>query len=151
MLWRDGLGVVALAAVFVLVLALLVVGRARLLRRRGATVECSLRRDRDAVWHHGVGRYDGDALRWYRSFGAHLRPDAVVRRRGLSVDVRRCPVGEESRTLAAVGAGAGPGVEVLQCTATDGRTVELALPAPVVPGFLAWLESVPPQGHLADR
>lgn len=131
-------------AAFVLVAALLFVSmavRRRLFTRGGGTVECSLRelsREGGApgVWRLGIGRYKGDVLHWHRVFAFRTRPRQVIHRRGLVVSNRRDPGPEEAEGLL-------PGVSVIEVR--DGElTVELAMGAAALTGFLAWLEAAPP-------
>jgi hypothetical protein len=132
----------ALAAVFLLVVVLFVVILLRrwLLERSGGTIECSLRtladNGRPGVWRFGVGSYRGDELHWYRMFGFRPRPRHVLHRRGLVVSKRRCPDAGEMAGLPA---------EAAVIELRDGPvTVELAMGAAALTGFLAWLEAAPP-------
>ncbi|RFS81910.1 DUF2550 family protein [Actinomadura spongiicola] len=132
-----------LAAV-VLVAVLLYVGmvvRRRLFARGGGTVECSLRelpRDGEVpgAWRLGFGRYKGDVLQWHRVFGFRTRPRQVIHRRGLVVANRRGPGPEETESLP-------PDVTIIEVRDGD-LTVELAMGAEALTGFLAWLEAAPP-------
>ncbi|MEU8802748.1 DUF2550 domain-containing protein [Spirillospora sp. NPDC048819] len=131
-------------AVLVLVAALLYVSmavRRRLFARGGGTVECSLRelpREGGApgVWRLGIGRYKGDALHWHRVFEFRSRPRQVIHRRGLVVSNRRDPDPEEAGGLL-------PDVSIIEVRDGD-LTVELAMGAEALTGFLAWLEAAPP-------
>lgn len=131
-----------LAAVLLLVLLLFAVVSVRrwLLERNGGTIECSLRTLADSgstgVWRLGVGSYQGDELHWYHMFGFRARPRHVLHRRGLVVSNRRRPeVGEVS----------GLPAEAAVIELRDGPlTVELAMGAAALTGFLAWLEAAPP-------
>jgi hypothetical protein len=131
-----------LAAVLLLVVLLFVVVSVRrwLLERSGGTIECSLRTLADdgtaGVWRLGVGTYKGDELRWYRLFGFRAGPRHILHRRGLVVSNRRRPeVGEVS----------GLPAEAAVIELRDGAlTVELAMGAAALTGFLAWLEAAPP-------
>ncbi|MFB4306324.1 DUF2550 domain-containing protein [Actinomadura sp. GTD37] len=131
-------------AALVLVAALVFVCmavRRWLFTRGGGTVECSLRelsREGGApgVWRLGIGRYKGDELHWHRVFGFRRRPRQVIHRRGLVVSNRRRPGPEEAEGLL-------PDVSVIEVR--DGAlTVELAMGASALTGFLAWLEAAPP-------
>lgn len=136
----DAAGVVVL--VLFVALAALVVRRA-VLRRGNGAVDCSLRlrsRARGRGWAVGVGRYDGDTLRWYRVFSAAPWPRRTLRRADLVVAGQRSPVGGEALALSS-------GVVVLECRAVD-DVVELAMTEGVLTGFLAWLESAPPGAYL---
>ncbi|MFF5260886.1 DUF2550 domain-containing protein [Actinomadura viridis] len=132
----------ALAVVVLLVvlaIALLAVRR-RLLVHGGGAVECSLRvLDGDGVpgpWRLGIGRYKGDVLHWHRVFGFRSRPRQVIHRRGLVVSNRRRPEGAEAERLQ-------PEASIIEVR-DAGLTVELAMSAAALTGFLAWLEAAPP-------
>jgi len=117
--------------------------RRRLLERLGGTIELSLRLhavSRGGGWVLGVGRFQGDDLRWYRVFSLAPGPRRTLSRRDLVVVGRRPPVGGERRALLS-------GAVVMECRA-DGALVELAMDAAAVTGFLAWLESRPPGATL---
>ncbi|GAA4231238.1 DUF2550 domain-containing protein [Actinomadura meridiana] len=131
-------------AVVILVVLLLFVSmavRRLLFTRAGGAVECSLRvlsREGGApgVWRLGIGRYKGDVLQWHRVFGFRRRPRQVIHRRGLVVSNRRRPGPEEAEGLL-------PDVSVIEVRDGD-LTVELAMGAAALTGFLAWLEAAPP-------
>ena len=132
------------SAVGVLVAALLlpvlvVAARRRVLQRGGGAIELSLRRPSPVPgrgWALGVGRFEGDELRWYRMFTLGVRPRRTLQRRDLHVLHRRAPSGREALALI-------EGAVVMECTTAEGR-VDLAMDLSAVTGFLAWLESAPP-------
>ena len=72
--------------------------RRRMLQRGGGTVDLSLRlkdRTHGRGWVLGVGRFDGDSLKWYRVFSLAMRPrrtlsrrESVRRGRGLRLKTR---------------------------------------------------------------
>jgi hypothetical protein len=133
--------------VVVLVGALLVVVTAGLVRRQllarvSGTVELSLRLSQapGRGWVNGVGRFAGDELHWYRVFSLSPRPRRRYRRSALTVVERRPPIGAEQRALHA-------GALVLECRVGD-APLQLAMAAPAVTGFLAWLEARPPGATL---
>ena len=129
----------ALLLVLALLPVLAVAVRRRLLERGGGTVELSLRLAAPAPgrgWALGVGRFQGDELRWYRVFSLALRPRRTLQRRGLHVLQRRAPARSEALALL-------EGAVVMECATPDGP-VELAMSPSAVTGFLAWLESAPP-------
>jgi hypothetical protein len=129
------------AVLLVVVPMLLLTGRRRLLSRGGGTVELSLRLREGSNgrgWVLGVGRFDGDALDWYRVFSPAMRPRRTLSRRDLAVVAQRAPVGPERFALQ-------PGAVVLECRSTAGP-VQLAMNPSAVTGFLAWLEAAPPGG-----
>lgn len=141
MLALEVLAAVVLAAVFFLVG---VAVRRHLLRRRGGTVDLSLRlkaRRRGYGWALGVGRYDGECLVWYRLLSLAPRPRRAVCRHGLAVIGRRKPLGTEALNLMS-------GAVVVECRSEQGQ-VELAMTDAAYPGFLSWLEAAPSIG--SDR
>jgi hypothetical protein len=135
---------VALVLVLLAVLPLVVLSvRRRLLQRLGGTIELSLRARPTADgrgWVLGVGRFQGDELRWYRVFSLSVRPRRTLSRRDLQVVRRREPAGGETLALL-------EGVAVMVCTSPQGP-VELAMDPSAVTGFLAWLEAQPPGATL---
>ena len=129
------------------VLALGVLAARRwVLQRSGGTIELSLRlrplRD-GRGWVLGVGRFQGDDLRWYRVFSLAPWPRRTLSRRDLSVLRSRQPAGGETLALL-------DGVVVMECTSTGGP-VDLAMDPSAVTGFLAWLEAQPPGATLPRR
>ena len=116
-----------------------IAGRRRALQRRYGTIDLSLRMERKGNgrgWVLGVGRFDGDDLQWYRVFSLAPRPRRTLSRRSLEVRGRREPRGPETLALLS-------GAVVMECRDPQG-TVELAMDAAAVTGFLAWLEARPP-------
>ena len=135
--------VVAAAAALCLVLLLLVAARRVLLQRRGGAVDLSLRLRHSragAGWALGIGRFEGDALRWYRVFSLAPRPRRVLSRTDLSIVRQREPERSEAFALLA-------DAVVLDCTSGHGP-VTLAMEPSAVTGFLAWLEARPPGATL---
>jgi Protein of unknown function (DUF2550) len=131
----------ALAAFVVLVLLGLVVLalRRRFLSRRGGTFDLSLRlrpSSRGKGWALGIGRYNGDALEWYRVFSFATRARRVFDRTDLQILDRRLPEGAEEYSLLA-------GAVIMRCRHDD-ADVEFALSPDALTGFLAWTESSPP-------
>jgi hypothetical protein len=131
--------VVGLVSLPLLALAL----RQRVLHRGGGTVDVSLRlkrRTHGRGWVLGIGRFDGDALQWYRVFSLAMRPRRTLSRRDLTVLVRREPLAPERLALLS-------GAVVMECRSSSGQ-VELAMQPSAVTGFLAWLEATPPGATL---
>lgn len=134
----------ALAGILVVLLAVClpligVAVRRRLLQRQGGAVDLSLRLHRlveGRGWVLGVGRFEGDALRWYRVFSLAPGPRRTLSRVELSVVRRRAPSAGERLALL-------HGATVLECLTADGP-VELAIDNAAVTGLLAWLEARPP-------
>jgi hypothetical protein len=152
----EGLALDA-AWLFVALLVLLVVAAAGIasrrfvLERRGATIECGLRRP-GGPWRLGLASYQLDEFCWYRIFGLSPRPEHTFPRRDLTVVSRRPPTQAEELAL-------GPGRIVVECRigayggepdaagapsagGAAGR-LELALAELVLTGLLAWLEAAP--------
>lgn len=135
---------VPLEVVFGLVLAavllLVAIGlRRRWLSRDGGAIEMSWRlkpRTHGRGWVLGVGRYDGDALVWFRVFSLSTRPRRQLQRGELSVLKRRSPTGAEAMALI-------KGMEVVELRSSGSR-VEIGLEPSAITGLLAWLESRPP-------
>jgi hypothetical protein len=131
-----------LAAVFLGAILVFVVMSVRrwLFERGGGTVECSLRTlphdDEAGVWRLGIGRYKGDELHWHRVFGFRSRPRQVIHRRGLVISNRRLPEDTEAPALV-------PDAGIIEVRDGD-LTVEMAMGAAALTGFLAWLEAAPP-------
>jgi hypothetical protein len=117
--------------------------RRRVLQRGGGTVDLSLRLNRGTHgrgWVLGVGRFDGDSLKWYRVFSLAMRPRRTLSRRDLRVLARREPHGPERLALLS-------GAVVMECRSSHGP-VEIAMEPSAVTGFLAWLEARPPGATL---
>jgi hypothetical protein len=135
-----------LFAAFLILLLLAACGiavRRFLLERRGARVECGLRRP-GASWRLGLASYQLDEFYWYRVFGFSMRPEQAFPRRDLAVVAQRPPTPEEVTIL-------GPGRIVAECQLGEGDTgggVDLALAESALTGLLVWLESAPPGSHL---
>ncbi|MGH8892584.1 MAG: DUF2550 domain-containing protein [Actinomycetes bacterium] len=132
--------------VVLVVLALLALGmlalRRRVITRRGGTFDCSLRLregQHGKGWVLGIGRYDGDALEWYRVFSYSTRPRRTLARRELRVVASRDPTGVEVFSLLS-------GAVVVRCLDGDDG-VELAMSEGSLTGFLSWVESAPPGVH----
>jgi Protein of unknown function (DUF2550) len=125
-------------------LALLLYGaslvvRRRLLSRNGGTFELSVRtRPAHAGrgWVLGIGRYNGEALEWFRIFVPWPRPTRRWGREELKYVGRREPGHHEQFALYA-------GHLVVECTTASGP-VELAMSPSALTGFQSWLEARPP-------
>jgi hypothetical protein len=131
-------GLVGIVVLLLLALGLLALRR-RVITRRGGTFDCSLRlrqAQHGKGWVLGIGRYNGDALEWYRVFSYSTRPKRVFVRRELEVIESRDPTGVEVFSLLA-------GAVVVRCR-DDGNDVELAMNPDSLTGFLSWVESAPP-------
>ncbi|GGO08902.1 DUF2550 domain-containing protein [Micromonospora parathelypteridis] len=93
-------------------------------------------------WSPGFGRFAGDELRWYRMFSFAIRPKRVLSRKGLAVERRRLPEGQERLSMPADWV-------ILRCTSHH-APVEIAMARSTVTGFLSWLEAAPP-GAVSPR
>lgn len=147
----DAVAVVLGALLLAVALLVAVAGRRRLLTRRGGTIELSLRLHprvhargnrvtHGQGWALGLGRFEGDELRWYRVFSLAPGPRRTLSRHDLAVAAQRPPVGGELFALLS-------GTVVMECTSAQGP-VTLAMDASAVTGFLAWLEARPPGATL---
>jgi hypothetical protein len=129
-----GIGVL----IVLLALATLFFRRAAI-SRGGGTIDVSLRLTTlisGRGWSHGLARFSGDELRWYRVFSFSPRPRRILSRRELAVQGRRQPDDVERLTLPADWV-------VLRCA--DQRTsVEIAMARTTLTGFLSWIEAAPP-------
>lgn len=123
--------------VLVLLVAILtlIVRRALMARVRG-TIKLSFRVNTivdGRGWSPGFGRFVGDELRWYRLFSFALRPKRVLSRRGLAVESRRSPRGQERLAL--------PHDWVILLCTSHHAPVEIAMAESTVTGFSSWLEA----------
>ncbi|MET8309285.1 DUF2550 domain-containing protein [Micromonospora sp. NPDC005173] len=135
-----GIGV----AVILGALLILFVRRA-LVTRSGGIIRLSVRVSTmldGRGWSPGFGRFAGDELRWYRMFSFALRPKRVLSRKGLAVERRRLPEGQERLSMPADWV-------ILRCTSHH-APVEIAMARSTVTGFLSWLEAAPP-GAVSPR
>ena len=91
-----------------------------------------------AGWRHGVMRYRGGELVFYRLSSLRWWPDRRLSRRGLEVLGRRAPRGDEfdimTNELVIV---------QLRDGGETGRSYELSLDRGVLTAFLSWLEARP--------
>ncbi|MEU8391606.1 DUF2550 domain-containing protein [Micromonospora sp. NPDC048842] len=135
-----GIGVVVILGA----LLILFVRRA-LVTRSGGIIRLSVRVSTmldGRGWSPGFGRFAGDELRWYRMFSFAIRPKRVLSRKGLSVERRRLPEGQERFSMPADWV-------ILRCTSHH-APVEIAMARSTVTGFLSWLEAAPP-GAVSPR
>jgi hypothetical protein len=134
-------------AIFAVLAALcLLFFRRGFIARRGGTIELSVRLSTMVAgrgWSSGLARFAGDELRWYRIFSFAIRPRRVLSRRGLTVERRRAPAGEERLVL--------PGDWVVVRCVSHQAPVEIAMAATTLTGFLSWVEGAPPGGAASER
>ncbi|MBQ0979163.1 DUF2550 domain-containing protein [Micromonospora zamorensis] len=135
-----GIGVVViLGALFILFV------RRALVTRSGGIIRLSVRVSTmldGRGWSPGFGRFADDELRWYRMFSFAIRPKRVLSRKGLAVERRRLPEGQERLSMPADWV-------ILRCTSHH-APVEIAMARSTVTGFLSWLEAAPP-GAVSPR
>jgi Protein of unknown function (DUF2550) len=113
--------------------------RRALVMRAGGTIRLHLRVSTmlsGRGWSPGFARFTGDELHWYRMFSFAIRPKRVLSRRGLVVERRRLPQGQERLVLPADWI-------ILRCISRH-APVEIAMATSTVTGFLSWLEAAPP-------
>lgn len=133
--WRwliDSAGVVLL---LVLAYGVLLVLRRRWISRHGGTFELSVRIGRG--WVLGLGRYDEDALEWFRIFSLWPRPRRRWRRGQLRLVSQRHPEGHEAFSLYAG--------HVVALMDTPEGDLQLAMSTPALTGLRSWLEAGPPR------
>jgi hypothetical protein len=107
--------------------------------RGGGTIDVSLRLTTlvsGRGWSHGLARFSGDDLKWYRVFSFSPRPRRVLSRRELAVQGRRQPDGVERLTM--------PDDWVVVRCADRRSSVEIAMASSTLTGFLSWVEAAPP-------
>ncbi|MFC4021725.1 DUF2550 domain-containing protein [Micromonospora sp. GCM10011542] len=138
----EGIGI---AVALILCALLILFVRRALVTRSGGIIRLSVRVSTmldGRGWSPGFGRFAGDELRWYRMFSFALRPKRVLSRKGLAVERRRLPEGQERLSMPADWV-------ILRCTSHH-APVEIAMARSTVTGFLSWLEAAPP-GAVSPR
>jgi hypothetical protein len=143
--WEAILDLVGVLGLLTALALVFLFSRRRWLGRPGGTFECSVRTRRPGPghafgrgWVLGLGRYEDDALQWFRIFSFSPRPKYAFDR-SLEVREQREPHGAEAFSLYS-------GHRVVDVVLGDGRQVELAMSSSALTGLLAWLEAAPP-GH----
>ncbi len=129
------------AITVVLLLAVLLLGFRLWKMRQGGTA--AILRDMPATgghgWRHGVIRYRGDEVGFYRLSSVRLWPDRRLSRRGLEILSRRAPQGDESDIMTEATV-----ILALQDAAgAEKRCYEVALDRGALTAFLSWVESSP--------
>lgn len=129
------------AITVVLLLAVLLLGFRLWKMRQGGTA--AILRDMPATgghgWRHGVIRYRGDEVSFYRLSSVRLWPDRRLSRRGLEILSRRAPQGDESDIMTEATV-----ILVLQdAPGAEKRCYEMALDRGALTAFLSWIESSP--------
>lgn len=137
--WQWLVDVVGVLLLLVLLYGVALIVRRRLLSRNGGAFELSFRMRSHKPgrgWLLGLGRYNGDALEWFRIFSLSPRPRESWSRQHLTYTGRREPVGVEEMSLYA-------GHVVVGCNSASGP-LELAMSEDSLTGFQSWLEAGPP-------
>jgi hypothetical protein len=137
--WAIVLDVAGLLALALILVAVYLIVRRRLLARSGGTFDLSVRVRAyrpGRGWVLGVGRYNSDALEWFRIFSLSVRPARTYRRSRLEVGPRRSVQRVEEYALY-------DDAIVVECR-YGGEPVELAMTEAALTGLLAWLEAAPP-------
>jgi hypothetical protein len=137
--WAIVLDVAGLLALALILVAVYLIVRRRLLARSGGTFDLSVRVPAPRPgrgWVLGVGRYNSDALEWFRIFSLSVRPARTYRRSRLEVGPRRSVQRVEEYALY-------DDAIVVECR-YGGEPVELAMTEAALTGLLAWLEAAPP-------
>lgn len=129
----DIIAVVALIAVVVLLAS--IVARQRQMLHSAGSIPLAVRRGHR--WLYGVGRYNGDELRWYRAIGIGTRPSRILRRGQLTVLGQRPPAPNEQSSLPA-------NAVIVECRDAVGD-VSIALADGAYTGFTSWLEASAPR------
>jgi hypothetical protein len=114
--------------------------------RGGGTIDVSLRLTTlvsGRGWSHGLARFSGDDLRWYRVFSFWPRPRRVLSRSELAVQGRRQPDDVERLTM--------PADWVVVRCADRRSSVEIAMASSTLTGFLSWMEAAPPGSASSSR
>lgn len=136
--WEEWLlGPVVVLLVVLLLYAVGLMVRRRIISRDGGTFELSHRVRGDHLgrgWLLGIGRYSGEELEWFRIFSISPSPKRVWRRRSLAYVSSREPAGVEQVALY-------PDHVIVVCQLGSGPLVELAMSPQSLIGFQAWLES----------
>jgi len=136
MLIFEWIGIVLL---LLLLAAGLLFARRAAFARAGGTIRLNVRVTSlvdGRGWSAGFGRFVGDELRWYRLFSFAIRPKRVLSRRGLAVESRRLPEGQERLTMP-------PDWIILRCTSHQ-APIEIAMARSMLTGFRTWIEAGPP-------
>ena len=136
-----GIGVLVLLAAIAVLFA-----RRALVTRAGGIIRLSVRVSTmldGRGWSPGFAQFAQHELRWYRMFSFAIRPKRVLSRRGLVVERRRLPEGQERLIMP-------PDWIILRCL-NHHAPVEIAMAKATLTGFLSWLEAAPPGAvsHLA--
>lgn len=133
-LWQGGLFVAAVAVVGLFGLGTMLFLRRLFIARAGGTFEMALLLPKG--WVLGFGRYDDDALEWYRLFSPLMRPSRSWPRDLLAINSQRRPSTAESEVLY-------PDQVVLECAAGK-ELLQVAMSTSALTGFSSWLEAGPP-------
>lgn len=122
---------------FIVVLALVVVGRQLVVSRPRGGFACSVWRRNllgHVGWQQGLMRFGTDRLRWYRAFSLWPAPEVMIRRTEV-VDLQR-------RTVPTQIEGMDPQTHMILGT-SGGRSIRLVADSGSASAIIAWLEAAP--------
>lgn len=131
------LAVLALAVLAGAMVCLLAWRRLHALRVGG--IDVALRDERGSSargWHLGIAHYRGEEFAWHRVLSLRSGASQVFNRGDVEIATRREPSAAEAYVVPA-------GATVLTLSGAD-TSLELAMGADALTGFLSWLESAPP-------
>jgi hypothetical protein len=137
--WEWLVDVAGVALALLLVYAVALMARRRIISRDGGIFELSHRvvRGRESApgrgWLLGLGRYSREELEWFRIFSLSPAPKRTWRRTALSYVSSRHPEGLETVALY-------PDHLIVVCRSGD-QLLELAMSSQSLIGFQAWLEA----------
>lgn len=125
-----------LAVLFVALLFLVFIWRARTLSGRIGSFQCSLRRVKRANWQAGIAQYGVDRLDWFRFFSFMPRPAVIFRRGSLRIVDAYPAKTREGQPI--------PQMLRVECD-YYGRRVSIAMSPSAYAGLASWLEGAAPQ------
>ena len=137
----------SIITVFVLVMLVLLFGllRYRFLSRQIGSFECALRRDATDTashWSAGFGRYQSDAICWWRATSLKTRPHLIWHRSDFEVLSR-------VKVESSPGSDSAGEFYLVTCQVADNQ-FELMMAASAYHGLSSWTEAAPPSsGFLA--
>jgi hypothetical protein len=123
------------AAVLAVLIFAAILARQRYMLRLPGAVPFAVQRGHR--WLYGIGRYQGNELRWFRATGVGTKPSRVLRQGQVEVLGRRERLPEEKGSLPAKSV-------IVQCR-SGGETFSIAFGESAFTGFVSWLESSAPR------
>lgn len=137
-----GIGMLVVVVVMLL-LALLMLRQMVASRSRGA-FECALRRRGlvgGTTWQHGLMRFGGDRLRWFRAFSVRPTPEVVI---------LRAQICEVFRERISSRMQAEPDSYLVEFRLRDGREISAVVDLVSGAALNSWLEAAPTGSVLGD-